>query len=334
MNKGISNSKGDYLIMIGDDDVVSPYILDIVEKMKVRNIDSLSFPNIFYYWPDVLINKTNDYNKPGNLYIPRNTLSSEFIEINVESEFIKLLSNGALSWGKYLPHFYHGIIKRDIILIVKEKFGCFVPGSSPDMATTVALSQILKINYYINYPFSVMGASKKSAAGQGLNNSHYGELSKTPWLPKNIENTWDANLPKIWTGPTILAQSTYEVLSIINDQRKINYLKTYAFVLAYIPNVRKIVFPFVIGKLLKRPLDVFGFLLYFTQYYLRSLFLNRNKLKARFNNTKVVSDINSIMHLMDYLKKIGSPSKINLELLNEYRLLIRFKKNYISFINV
>lgn len=52
-NRAIMNSTGKYLVFIGDDDFVSPYILDIVGLIDSLSIQNLTYSPGNYYWPGV-----------------------------------------------------------------------------------------------------------------------------------------------------------------------------------------------------------------------------------------------------------------------------------------
>ena len=89
------------------------------------------------------------------------------------------------------------------------------------MAISVALSQFVKKHVRFNVPLISSGASPKSSAGLGARHMHKGELKSVSFLPKDIEEKWDERIPRVWTGPTIYAQSTFEALKASGREKDI-----------------------------------------------------------------------------------------------------------------
>ena len=60
---------------------------------------------------------------------------------------------------------------------------------------------------------------------------HIDAIDKVSHLPKNILKKWNENIPLIWTGETIYAQSVFETLSSgnqINQFKRLNFYYLYA----------------------------------------------------------------------------------------------------------
>ena len=245
-NLAISNSSGEYVIFIGDDDLVSPYILRIVEMMKRENLDCLTYNRGNYFWSDLSFAKEYAFNYPSSLQYPKHLSITPKI-LNSDIELQKVLNKGGIFIDN-LPCLYHGIVKKAIMGNIKEKFGSYVPGSSPDMAIACALSLVLKEYYYINYPVSITGASKKSAAGLGVKDAHIARIEDVKWLSKNISENWDPKIPKIWTGFTIYAQTIYEVLSIFGNGGEINYKELYSKMYVYNPVTHDLIIPIILRQ--------------------------------------------------------------------------------------
>ena len=140
--------------------------------------------------------------------------------INVKREYRRLLRTGAVSL-EHMPQLYHGVVRRSILDQVYAACGTYFPGPSPDMAISVALSQFVKKHVRFNVPLISSGASPKSSAGLGARHMHKGELKSVSFLPKDIEEKWDERIPRVWTGPTIYAQSTFEALKASGREKDI-----------------------------------------------------------------------------------------------------------------
>lgn len=227
----VKNSCSEYLTMIGDDDLVSPYIVQIVRLMVEQGIESLVYQKGNYYWNDLKFVKQYAFNYPGSLQFSKN-LSLVVKKLSTNAELSRVLENGGCYMFN-LPCLYHGIVKRSVMEQVRNKFGKYIPGSSPDMAVAIAISTILNEYCIINYPVSITGASVNSAAGLGVINKHISKIEDVKWLPKNILNNWDLNIPRYWTGPTIYAQTIFEVLTQSKRNFQINYRYLYYTMLIY-----------------------------------------------------------------------------------------------------
>ncbi|MBK7499322.1 MAG: hypothetical protein IPI19_09490 [Ignavibacteriales bacterium] len=101
------------------------------------------------------------------------------------------------------------------------------------MAISTALGFCTETHHFINYPVTITGVSKNSAAGLGAKGAHIAKIEDVSFLPKNIKIFWDPNIPQIWTGPTIYAQNVYEVLSKSEGRRTINYIKMYEYLYVF-----------------------------------------------------------------------------------------------------
>lgn len=221
----ILNSRGRYVCFMGDDDLLSKHVVDVVHKMDEFNIDSILFKKAIYNWPGVVHKK----HKFPSLIIPNFSGGIKLIEPQIEYE--KLLQCGATRLEK-TPQLYHGIIKRSVLDEIRKVTGKYFPGPSPDMAVAICLSCFASNHVYMDAPFISSGVSPKSAAGLGAKHEHKGDLKSMSFLPSDIDAKWDNRLPYVWTGPTIYAQSAIEAIKAMdkeNDLEKFNYSFFYAY---------------------------------------------------------------------------------------------------------
>ncbi len=240
----IDNSTGKYIVFIGDDDFVSPKLLSIVENLDENGIECLIY-NAGYYWWDSVSFVSNDYYRNNLvLTLPRN-ISTDMKKLSSSVELKKVLDNGAVGYY-YLPRFYHGIVKKDCLMKIKDSTGKYLNGSCPDMAFAVSLSMVMKEYYFMNYPVTIFGASKNSGGGLTANKSHYMKIEDATFLRKDILEKWDAKIPRIWSQKTIYPQTAREVLdSFGRKDLKINYLSFYSSMLVYEPYLKKYLLPLV-----------------------------------------------------------------------------------------
>lgn len=226
----ITNSCGKYLIMIGDDDFISPYVMQIVKMVDKLGLDNLTYTPGNYYWPQTKFAKTNHFQAPSVMTL-NSRISTQMVERDSQYELDRVLAKGGCFYLD-LPRFYHGILSRKALESVKERFHgkTYFPGPSPDMAISMALTTVLDKFHYMNYPVSVTGVSATSTAGMGVTNTHVGRIEDQHFLPKETIERWNPKLPRIWTAFTIYGQSIHQVLEDAGIDNKVDYTVTYAFI--------------------------------------------------------------------------------------------------------
>ncbi|WP_028888615.1 glycosyltransferase family 2 protein [Tenacibaculum ovolyticum] len=224
MNISIDRSLGNYVCMIGDDDVVLPTVFEVIDYMVKNNIDSVCpayHPS--YDWPNPKIGtngvfKIIEYKK------------QPFIRyLNINKTLKTLFKKGIIDYQQYqLPRIYHGIIRRDILEKVYEKAGCYFRALSPDIYSTIALSSQVKNHVVLNIPVSVLGSCPKSTTSQNQTGGHRGELSDCPHLKHRDDYIWEELIPKFYSVETIWAESAIkaardfelnELISVFNLKR-------------------------------------------------------------------------------------------------------------------
>lgn len=304
----IDNANGKYLIFIGDDDLVSPHIYEFIEYIDKKNIKCLIYNAAYYWWNTVDFAKENHFFKKNALWTPINQ-SIEFIERNTHEEIEIMLQSGAGVFLR-LPKFYHGIVQRDVLEIIKERTGTYLPGASPDIAFSTAIALVVEKYYYVNFPLSVYGASKNSGGGMSARKQHYGKIEDQKFLPKSTIENWNKSIPRIWSERSIYAQTVTEVLNVFGSSKKFNYLVFYSTMLVYEPYLIRYLFPVV--KKYCRFNSIFYFKIVFFslkkqigKWYREMKFLS----KTNDYDVVVLSDVDKVM------KKLKD-SKISLTMID------------------
>ena len=309
----IGHCVGEYLTFIGDDDLISPYVLQIVGEIKANELDCLIYERGNYFWKDLKMNKLYAFHYPASMQFPK-IMTTNIQKLSVDNELNAVLDAGGIAYYK-LPSLYHGIVKRDTMRLLKVKFGTFVPGSCPDVAIATALSSIV-VNYgFMNYPVTITGASKKSAAGMGARSAHIAKIEDVPWLPKDLIDSWDPKIPRIWTGMTIYAQNIHEVFAKAKIRSSVNYEMLYANIFIKEPKARKIVLPFLLTIQKKLPKKLIYYvnvlvksLLFDLLYASPSFIINlRFHLKGEFKHKAELLNVNSVDECMSKLVEITKP---------------------------
>lgn len=198
--------------------------------MDRNNIECLSYMAGVYLWANTTVKRPSQLNKPGLLWM-RSDISSTPELMYSKVELQNMLNAGAPSIMS-LPRVYHGIVSNSLLQRMKDaNGGKYIIGSCPDMNMAVSLAACVDRYHYIKYPVSIGGAAPNSAAGMNARKSHRAYLETMVadgWLPQSVIDNWNPLLPKVWTIPTIYAQSAYEALRVHGIQEEINYTHHYS----------------------------------------------------------------------------------------------------------
>lgn len=292
----IRNSIGKFLIFIGDDDFVHPNIVEIVELMVKRGIDNLSYTPAYYWWNSVEFTYENYYYRKNAFWL--NKKLNLAIELRNSSAGVdKLLSSGGIVLNG-LPKFYHGIVSRQVLEMIYEKCGTYIPGISPDLSFALSIALLEKKFYFMDFPISVFGASKNSGGGLTARKMHYSKLEEATWLPLNINERWNPSVPKIWSEKTTYVQTVYDVLRAFGLPDKINYGAFYGAMLAFEPFLYKYLKPFLIKYIAKSYLHFIDIIVHFI---FRKLGMFKRRIHRIFKTEYEVHLCNTVDSCMEIL---------------------------------
>lgn len=311
------NAIGEYITMIGDDDIFSKYLIDYVQICKDRSVDAILPNKGSYTWPDV---QPRFYkNKLSGIFKLTNFTGSSH-KIDVNSELNKVIRLGGTQILN-MPRVYHGVVKRSVLNVLMQESGSFYPGPSPDIANAVALCKY-RINVVsIDIPLIISGQSISSAGGQGALGLHFGDISKIKQLPVDTASNWSSKVPFYWSGYTIYAESVIQSLKRMkmdNLLNMINFEYLYATCLIFDIDYRDRVL-----KVLKQPseswlnISLFKIAYFFCIIWLkRILFHVRNNLVLvlpKFLKQKdTITQMSNILDVALFNDKLIS-QKINFE---------------------
>lgn len=192
----ISHSSGEFVCFLGDDDSITDKIFDVIDYMAKNNCDSCFGRINRFNWKDYM-----DIHPGAEKYRSYKTVT-KYEVLNTE-DILKTISKIGAIEMKNLPRVYHGVVRRILLDVVKDKTGTYFPGPSPDMASATAIAVFAKKHVQTNIPIIISGFSYNSGGGQGKGGHHRGEISKVGFLPSNIMEIWDNRIPKFFSGLTI-----------------------------------------------------------------------------------------------------------------------------------
>lgn len=234
-SQAIEASRGEFLIFIGDDDLVSPYVMDFVDWMKRIGCEALSYSAARYWWPTVKFDRETMYHRPGAFWLA-GSHDGAARRMSSRGELYRILGIGGVNYGE-LPRFYHGIVSRASLDRIKARAGTYVPGASPDMAFSAALALVMDDYLYVEYPISVFGASRNSGGGMTAAGRHYGKLEDQKHLPRETIEQWDPLIPRVWSELTIYPQTLREVGRRFDEDLSVDYDAFYASALVTEPHI-------------------------------------------------------------------------------------------------
>lgn len=253
----IENATKEYLTIIGDDDFVAPCICDVVDAMKQREIEVLTYDCGYYWWHSVEFAQPSKARQKKAFWIPKITLGDhEFVEIDAKQQLKKMLENGCVSIGD-MPRFYHGIVSSKLLEKIKLRAGRYLIASCPDICFSTEIAIVIDTFYHLNYPVTVYGASRDSAAGLGARNAHFAELDKVPFLRAETLQQWNQNIPYVWSPVTTYVQSVSEVLTVMLPNRQVDFSAMYISMLRNERNLMPYIKPAMRRYFARNPLAIF-----------------------------------------------------------------------------
>ena len=317
-DQAILKASGEYITLLGDDDIFSKHLIEFIEICKNKSVDAILPIKGTYTWPDV---QPRFYkNNLSGIYRLSN-FSGKQHKVDVISQLVKVIAVGGTNILK-LPRVYHGVIKRTILEQIFEESGSYFPGPSPDMANAIALCKYPISYISVDIPLIISGQSISSAGGKGAQGQHFGEIDKIRQLPKNTAANWTNKVPFYWSGNTIYAESVVKALKRMNMAEfllKFNYEYLYATCLVFDRNyserVKKIIDQQNPGSLNLRRLRI--------KFYFILIWLKRILFHLNNNLILVMPDFFKQNNTVFQLKNILEVATINDE-------LIKKKLNYLK----
>jgi glycosyltransferase involved in cell wall biosynthesis len=224
-NEGISYITSDYCVYIGDDDILTSTVDEIMENWKDTSVEGIvpTYP-VSYQWPGY---KTiNQGNMLSGSIVSRAYNGNINLVDNPRAQLKKALEKSHLG-PQNLPRLYLGIIKSSIIRDINEKYSGIFGGVSPDIYSSTLLAWELKKYVVFDYPLIVPGASPRSTTALSAEKKHTGRFSDSKQMQAFENLKWPQNIPKIYSTQTVWSYSMQAALDKINKGNSINYISLY-----------------------------------------------------------------------------------------------------------
>ncbi len=325
-NRALALATGEYVCVIGDDDGINPEIIDITNFALCNNLDAISGSMCANYrWegtdaPNTLFTKMTG----STLTIVPFNGKAEFIDIN--SALYEFMNNGCTNYADYkLPRLYHGIVKRKILEEIKDETGEYFKGLSPDIYSSLSISNKINRYIFIDYPITipgVCGASTSITEGQKKITSK--KINDIPHLRYRGEYSWSTYVPRFYCVQTIWADSGFAALDEFKRYdliKKFNRHSLYSKIILADLSLIKYLFKHIYDdcKSCDRNViaEVFLTLIEYIKGYLsRNLFLrakNRFLFIIGFKRLLILTEINNMTNAMDALSKLLKNRNINFQ---------------------
>lgn len=221
----VSHADGEYICIIGDDDGVSPEIMELSRWASNNQIKAIK-PEVqaVYFWPDAI--RKSEIEDVNNGYMTISKITEEVTIVDTSLEINKLLNNGCQRYLTLnLVKLYHGLVKKDCLDEIFNITGKFFGGLSPDIYSAVALSIIIPEVVCIDYPVTISGICKKSGSADSATGRHTGDLKDAPHFVGQSDYKWSHMVPPFYSVETIWADSA---LAAINDLGKSSLLEEFS----------------------------------------------------------------------------------------------------------
>ncbi|MCK6186798.1 glycosyltransferase [Pseudomonas sp. EYE_354] len=234
--RAVRLADGRYVCLIGDDDTVSRYIVEVAEFAKEKNIQMLT-PSLkaAYYWPDF---RTKNYGAAhaGRIYISEFDCSLTQFDLN---ERLGVALSMACQGTDGMPKLYHGLVSRRLLDQIINDNGLLLHGTSPDVSASVGLSLLGGTYHLLDFPFTMPGGGGNSNSGRSAIGTHKGNLKEDPHLTPFKKLNWPEIIPSFFSVETVWAHAAWETLSVHNNINGFNFARLYALCFFYHPDYLK-----------------------------------------------------------------------------------------------
>ena len=223
---------GDYVLMLGDDDGISPQIFDAVDTCVRMNADSITSREFYvaYNWPDFRSKYSGDY-QAGKLSINLK-FDSIVTEIDMPKEIRNFLNNAGQGCMA-LPRIYHGLISQSLIQNIRNLHGACFFGVSPDVSFAFLAAVHSRRHLIANFPITIAGASGGSNAGRSALRTHKGDLWADPHMEHYKTEVWPSVIPEFFSVESVWAQAALAAVDLESPNYRARFNFGYLYALMF-----------------------------------------------------------------------------------------------------
>ncbi len=150
---GISQARGDYVLLLGDDDGLLGHALAVLDKLTREHPGRVvRWDTVYYTWPSFAVPEQADY-----LRVPLNRGLKELDGMQTIEAVIRFRSLYTA-----LPMFYNALVPRAVIERLKARTGRVFPHPVPDVYSGFAVAAVAGSFLSCELPLSISGQSGAS----------------------------------------------------------------------------------------------------------------------------------------------------------------------------
>lgn len=223
-NEAIEGARGAYIICIGDDDLITDAVIDVVNCALHNEIDAVnfSFP-LTYWWPD-FVHRRRGTIDAGSITIEK--FSGRWERRDTKDALARAMDN--LGGGPMdMPRIYAGMVSRRVVTDAKERYGQLFGGVSPDIFSSTLLAAGCSKAYFLDFPVIIPGVSGASTSGQSSNGTHVGQLRDNSHIAPFKNLIWDDRVPEFYSVPTVWGFSMIKALEKLKLDHQANLMSMY-----------------------------------------------------------------------------------------------------------
>lgn len=293
-NRAVELCSGEYITLIGDDDVILMSMIKAAEWMKENGVETLSSKRSQrYYWP-----KSRPQSPNGTLDLFK--FSESFEKIDAKQEIIKAAKTGLHNFYDYkVAKSYHGLVKKSLMDEIKRLTGNYYGALSPDVFSVMTLSYLTRNHYFINYPLSIMGVCRDSTSAHQIYGEHVGKLENMPHLKNRPPYDWDYRVPRYYCVSNTWAESGINALEQVAAKDVLSKINIYPIAAMGILMNRKYIFKLSVEETekMRRKLKI-NYVYFWTRIFMSGLKMSTfkiiNIIRLKFNN-----EYNSLDNIAD-----------------------------------
>jgi glycosyltransferase involved in cell wall biosynthesis len=208
-NRALAAASGDFVIFIGDDDLVTSHAVSLAHWAKARDVDSVcfSFP-VSYYWPDFKHQLRGDFYSASVRAAAFKGSVGRHDAAGALRAAASQLGVGVLE----MPRAYAGMISMALARRIVDRHGALFGGVSPDIYSAALIASETTNCQFVDFPIVVPGNSGASTAGQSANGGHRGKLRENAHIGAFKNLVWDDRIPEFYSVPTVWSFSLVKAL--------------------------------------------------------------------------------------------------------------------------
>lgn len=211
-NEGVLHATGEYVVFLGDDDLVSKELLDVAKWAKKQTVDAVKFTfPAQYHWPD--FSSVSYGNRLASKLVVK-PFSGKIERVNAKESLRIAVSDLGRGVGD-MPRAYSGMVSLSLLNKIVEKYGNVFGGVSPDIYSSVLISYLAEKVYLVDMPIVIPGVSGGSTSGQSVNGGHLGKLRENSHIGQFKDLVWDVRVPEFYSVPTVWGFSMLKALEVI-----------------------------------------------------------------------------------------------------------------------